>query len=398
MKRFALALAFFAACLAACSSPAPGGDAAGAGGGEEKTPLLFGIGMHIEPIGATAQLSSAQAANGPDYNNPQTFQKGVEGIEAVAAIVEAHDGKLTVQAQSPFTTAAVAAGSSVLSDLEDAGHEVGLHFHEDAHLGAAGNDLPVDRWCEVMREEVDFIHEAGVERVTFWSGGNLYPHAYAAARCAGLSVNGDWKNPETQGQPAELAGSSPWRPAGGTDGVDVSAFATHDPEGAIVFVPDGRAERGGFGPETRDAAGADEAYFAYLEQSLIEAIQGVDEGKVNVFHFVIHPGEYRGDPDNQYAIIDRFLTEVVDPYVAEGLLEWATMTEMAEAFESWEVEHPGEDPRAGAAAVSAPPPASTPTAPATKPLRPVAETTRSTDGARPRGASADVFDKHIGKD
>jgi hypothetical protein len=68
-------------------------------------------------------------------------------------------------------------------------------------------------------------------------------------------------------------------------------------------VPDGRAERG-LRPETRDAAGADEAYFAYLEQSPSRPSRAWM--KVNVFHFVIHPGEYRGDPDNQYAIIDRF--------------------------------------------------------------------------------------------
>lgn len=344
------------------SARTPG--AAAPGQSTETQPLLFGIGMHIEPLGATAQMGSQPAAAGGDYNNAATFAKGVESIQAVVDIVQAHDGRLTIQAQSPFTTTAIKTDSTVLSDWEDAGNEVGLHFHEDAHLGKGGNTLPAGRWCEAMREEVDLLHEAGVDVVDYWSGGNLYPQLFEAAACAGLSVNGDWKNPSTQETPSELLGASPWRPSGGTDGLDVAVFAGHDPEGAVVFVPDGRSERGNFPSAARDEGG--EAYFAYLEESLLAAIQGVEPGGVNVFHFTIHPGEFRGDPADQFAIIDRFLAEVVDPLVAAGEVRWATLSEMAAAFEEWEADHPGEDPRAGAADVAGGATA-TPAAPTTGP-------------------------------
>jgi hypothetical protein len=61
--------------------------------------------------------------------------------------------------------------------------------------------------------------------------------------------------------------------------------------------------------------------------------------RVNVYHFTVHPGEF--DP----ALVDRFLTDVVDPLVAQGRVRWATFSEMTDAFIEWEREHPGVDPR-----------------------------------------------------
>ena len=40
-----------------------------------------------------------------------------------------------------------------------------------------------------------------------------------------------------------------------------------------------------------------------------------------------------------------FLDDVIDPLVASGRVQWATFTQMADAFEAWEADHPGVDPR-----------------------------------------------------
>lgn len=346
--------------LAACSpvdEPRTGGDAT-AGPAPEETPLLFGIGMHIEPVGATAQMAGSPGASA-GYNTAQAFARAVEDIQTVVDIVEAHDGRLTIQSQSPFTTTAAREGSTALADWEEAGHEIGLHFHEDAHLGKETASLPVERWCEVMREEVGFLREAGVDEVAYWSGGNLYPDVLEAAECAGLSVNSDWKNPATQETAPELAGTVPWRPSGGTDGTEVTAFATHDPDGPIVFLPEGAYDRTDYASGRREMT--DEEYFAYLEASLLSSIEAAGAGKVNVFHFTVHPGEFRGNAGEPFGVIERFLAEVVDPLVAEGKVEWATFSGMAAAFEEWEAANPGEDPRAGQgepASPAAAPPAS----------------------------------------
>ncbi len=320
--------------------------------------LLFGMGVHVEPFGVTAQGILGNARN--DYADPRFLRRQSSDLRSLAEVVAAHGGRLTVQAQSPFTTALLDNGDPLLADLAAAGHEIGLHFHEDAHLGENSESLPPETWCAVMQEEIDLLKQAsGLERIRYWSGGNLYPRLYQAAVCADLDVNSDWKNPSTQSTDQALIGVHPWRPAGGTDGRDVSLFASHDPQGPVIFLPEGQYDREDFASMRRDEnAGGAEAYFQYLTESLYASLEAAEAGKVNVFHFTVHPGEYRGGPDDPpFEVIDRFLTEVVDPLVAEGRIQWATYSEMADAYADWEAAHPGEDPRAAAPAAAAVEPA-----------------------------------------
>ena len=301
----------------------------------ESAVLLFSIGMHIEPMGETAQGYRGGKA---DYHQPQFFERHVQDILAITQIVEAHGGRMTIQAQSPFTSVAIETGDSILADLAARGHELALHFHEDAHLGKNSTSRTVQEWCDVMKQEMSLITQAsGVTDIRYWSGGNLYPDLFEAAACAGLDVNSDWKNPETQSTDLSLVGVTPWRPAGGTDGTDFALFTQHDPDSAVVFLPEGQYDKSNFASMRRsDEAGGDEAYFEYLKESLYTSLEAVQAGKVNVFHFTIHPGEFRGDPQHPFAVIEKFLTEVVDPLVASGQVQWATFSEMADAYAAWE--------------------------------------------------------------
>jgi hypothetical protein len=271
----------------------------------------------------------------------------VQDIKTVADIVTAHAGRMTVQAQSPFTDVAIASKNTILADLAASGNEIALHFHEDAHLGKNPSALTVEQWCSVLKEEIALVKQAsGVDEIRYWSGGNLYPDVYKAAACAGLSINSDWKNPQTQTTDLSLVGLHPWQPEGGTDGSDFSKFATHDPNGMITFLPEGLYNRNDFASMRRsDAAGGDEAYFEYLKKSLLDSLAAAEAGKVNVFHFTVHPGEFRGDPQHPFAVIDKFLGEVVDPLVASGKVQWATFGQMADAYTAWEAAHPGQDMR-----------------------------------------------------
>jgi hypothetical protein len=303
--------------------------------------LLFGVGMHIEPLGTTHQGFSS---NKGDYAQPAYFKRGIEDIQAVASIVAAHGGRMTIQAQSPFTDAALANKSAILKDLAAAGHEIGLHFHEDAHLGRNSSAIGMDRWCAVMKEEIDLIRQAsGVSSVSYWSGGNLYLHLFDAAACAGLAVNSDWKSPQTQTTDLSLMGVNPWRPAGGTDGADFTRFAAHNPSGKIVFLPEGLFNREDFASMRRsEDAGGDELYFEYLKQSLMDSLAAAQAGKVNVFHFTVHPGEFRGNSSHPFLVIDQFLKEVVDPLAKQGKIKWATFSQMATTYTTWEQTHPGQ--------------------------------------------------------
>ncbi|MFA6130949.1 MAG: hypothetical protein WC730_01665 [Patescibacteria group bacterium] len=323
----------------------------------EEPVLLFTIGMHVEPFGVEIsdlvpeeyqKESDSESSIGISYQNAEVFQKGLEDIERVLEILESHDGRMTIQVQSPFTTTALGkrATQHLLGDWESRGHEIGLHFHEYSHLGVYANRLSSAIWCAVMKEEIDVIEALGVDHVRYWSGGNLYPDLLAVATCAGLEVNSDWKNPLLQETNLTMFGLSPWRPSGGSEGNDTSVFEVHDPEGDIIYLPEGDYDRKDAAASRRsEVAGGDEAYFDFLKDSLENSLANLEEDRVNVFHFTVHAGEFKDDETGDFDVIEQFLTEVIDPYVAEGKIEWATYSEMADAFEEWEETHPGVDPR-----------------------------------------------------
>lgn len=350
---FALSLAL-AGCMLFAPGPARGD---GSGGGSSEGVLLFGLGMHVEPMGSrVSPIALAAGATQtptdprrPDYRDRAYFQADVRDLRALAGILERHGGRMTVQVQSPFTTVAAESGETLLTDLEARGHEVALHFHEQAHLGSAPEALPVSLWAAVMAEEIGFIRDAGVTGpIRYWSGGNLYPGLLEAAAGAGLSVNSDWKNPGTQSTPEGLLGVHPWRPAGSTDGIDVALFAAHDPGRAVVFLPNGAIDGDEWARKREiEAAGGEEAWLEVLKQGLLDSLAAAGTDRVSAYHLTLHPNEFRGAPGRPYEMIDRFLTEVVDALVAAGKVRWATHSEVADAYVAWEASHPGVDPRGG---------------------------------------------------
>jgi len=320
-------------------------------------PLLFCVGVHVEPLGAQPSALIGDDARrlplrpGPDYNREQFFRRHVADLQALAAIVETHGGKMTVQVQTPFTSMCVKTGERILAGFEKRGHEVALHLHEDAHLGRNGGSLPAGTWTAVMKEEMECIKKAGATRVRYWSGGNLYPKVLDAAAAAGLEVQSDHKNPRVQRTFPELLSVHPWRPAGGPTADDIAAFAKHDPAGKIIYLPDGIFTRTDFNSMRRsEFAGSEGKYFDFLADSLRASLKVARNDRVNVFHITVHAGEFRGGPDAEkpFSVIDGWLTDAVDPLVKAGKVKWATFSDMADAFRAWEKKNPGVDPRATA--------------------------------------------------
>ena len=309
--------------------------------------LFVGIGIHIEPF-------DGQKPGKGSYSDPAFFNHHVEDIRTLARIVERYGAKLTVQAQTPFTLVAIRSGETLFADLEASGHEIGLHFHEDAHLGANPEVQSVQTWAAAMTQEISYLKLAGATEVRYWSGGNLYPGILDAAAIAGLDVMSDWKNPHLQQTNELVVGVNPWRPSAGPNEQSLVAFAKHDPQGKIIYLPDGSYDPAGFAAKRQmTQTGGDQAYFDYLAESLNRSLEAAQPDRVNVFHITIHPGEFRGDPAKPYAIVDRFLADVVNPLVRVGRIHWATSSEMADAFSEWENSHPGADPRTAAGTATA---------------------------------------------
>ena len=325
--------------------PAAGADTEQGAGGT----LLIGIGVQIEAYGAVPSklvpgATPVPTTNGLDYNNRQLFNEHSRLIRLLAAVVEKHGGGLTVQAQTPFTQVAADTGSTIFLDLQAHGHEIGLHFSEDAHLGANSESLPVNTWAEVMQAEIDVLEQTGVTTpIRYWSGGNLYPGILKAANRVGLDVMSDYRHPRTGQTSALVLGVNPWRPSAGPGGKGLAAFARNDPDGKVVYLPDGKYRRVDY--VSRRAQVGDNAYFQYLTGELQNSLNHAGAGKVNVFHVTIRPGEFVGARDRAYALLDQWLTTVVDPLVKSGKLRWATFSEMADAYRAWELDNPNVDPR-----------------------------------------------------
>ena len=287
--------------------------------GSTTTPLYFGIGVHIEP----------QAT----YMDDVTYQRDRERLRGLAEIVAEHGGVLTIQTQTPFDDKAQQLGDTIFADLAAQGHEIALHFHEDAHIPDADN-RPVEEWVTTLEEEIDLIEGLSGAEVCTWSGGNVYDHLYEAAEAVGLEVNINYKNPQTQQSDERFTILTPWRPAGATS---MEERTTHDPGGAVIYIPSGVFPAHCDKLEAFPRPYCHEA-FDYVTVALRNSLDAVTEGKVNAFYGTLHPSDFfgPGTDEDKLQVWDEWLTAVVDPLVADGRIQWATMSDIADAFIAWE--------------------------------------------------------------
>lgn len=289
------------------------------GVGSPTAPLYFTIGVHIEPQ--------------REYLEEQRYRLDRERLVRLAALVERHGGKLTIQAQSPFAEKAARLNDTLFSDLAAHGHEIALHFHEDFHIPNA-NRQPVNRWIAAFRREMGLIERLSGRPVFTWSGGNLYPHVFEAAAAVGLEININYKNPNTQQIDPRFLVLTPWRPAGAET---VEQWTTHDPNGPIIYVPSGVYPAHCSKAEAFPRPYNYEA-FDYVTVALRNSLEAVAEGRVNAFIATLHPGDFLdpSDDERDLQVWEEWLTRIVDLLVASGRVRWATVDEIAEAFVNWE--------------------------------------------------------------
>jgi hypothetical protein len=324
-RRFACALIAIA-CVASTTSATTTAAAAPAG------VLLVELGVHVEPMGlVNGQVVSTRGS----YDNETYFRQHAAYLRSLAAIVERHGGRITFQVQSPFTDSCVKFGDNVIGELRARGHEIALHFHEDAHLGRSADTLAVQRWIDVMQAQVDKIRALDVDRVRMWSGGNLYPHILEAAQAVGLDVMSDWKNPKTQTGDPRLQVTTPWRPGGSPNGTDLAAFVMNDPSGKIVYLPTGNIEpKAVHEEEIESSSDPATALQEYWTDGLSASLSSVasSPAATHVFHITLHPGELQSRGYGGETTLDTWLREEIDPLVVSGKVQWATYSQMADAY------------------------------------------------------------------
>ena len=293
--------------------------------------LLVGVGVHVEPVG----LSNGRILTGKNsYADEQLFRRHAGYLRSLASIVERHGGRLTVQVQSPFIDYA-AVYDNVVQELAARGHEIALHFHEDAHLGRNADAQAPTRWTEAVNGQIAKIQALGVERVRMWSGANLYSHLLEVSKSVGLDVKADWKNPKTQTADVRFNVTTPWRPAGSPTEEDLTTFLRHDPRGALVFLPSGVMDPYSMhDEEIKASVDPPRALQAYWTDGLSVSLGSAGQNPLatHVFHLTLHPGELQQNNLGGDATLDDWLTDEIDPLLFAGKVKWATFSQMADTY------------------------------------------------------------------
>lgn len=276
--------------------------------------LDFAVEVHVEPH---VQYATAEAF----------YARGRADLVDMGALFAARRARLTVEVQPPFTDVAQARGDDVLADLVALGHEVGVHFHEEAHLGPAANSRPVGDWTAVLGELRAQAEALSGSDVTAWSGGNVYGGALAASAAAGLAVKSGFKDPATQRTAAAAVTVTPYFP--GAWGSADALLVPGDGSG-VLFVPTGVFPLHCTGPGSLDDP-VSPAPFDFLTRALAASLDAATPLAAQAMSVVWHANGFRVDRTRQIALWARYLDEVLQPLVDAGVLRYATLREIAAA-------------------------------------------------------------------
>jgi hypothetical protein len=289
--------------------------------GSIDSPLFFTVVVHIEPA--------------EWYSQEEHYSRDATRLRRFARMVAAHGGKMTIQTQPPFLETDERLADQFHQEMIESGNEIALHFHEDVYVGKDSDNLPVETYVDEMTKLKESIERVSNVSISNWSGANTYVSIWDAASQVGFHVNTNYKNRYSQTSAPGFAVVNPWRPAGAEN---QDARIAHDPDGPIIYIPSGVYPIHCTRLEAVPRPYGYEA-FDYVTRALRASLQVAAADKVNTFYVTIHPGDFLAEEDDEqdFMVWDAWFTEIIDPLVQSGFLKWATIAEMAEAYEAWEM-------------------------------------------------------------
>jgi len=315
-------------------------------------PVHFNVLIHIEDPRLITQ-------------QPAYFWEKTTVFTELARTLHEHGGFLTIQPEEDWPMASLKYAPATLSDLAAMyGVVYSTHTHGPACVDADGrlrsnqdcNDCRACPGWTTIETDMDpttpeyvgnlreLISEVSGTDVSDHNGNWHYDNASALAG-VGISTMTAFKDHNTQATFDALF-TNPWRPTACDAIEEPETFFVHDPETDVIFVP-------GWGQAiTRHPGRIHERLAGMLSQVLYHA----DPNRVNTFYIVTHVDHYRADGDEAYIDVDpatgeitlgegflrdlgyweETLTELIDPLVAEGYLEWTSLPDIGDLFVQWE--------------------------------------------------------------
>lgn len=299
------------------------------------SPLMLTVTVHLE-------------------NHPPYDLAWADGLRAFATAFEAHGARLTLEPRQEVLMGTSDA-RSVLVELEGHGHSVGSHAATGSAAGLteegfaailtmrrASLDAVVDQVDHVsgICSTLDFVTAASAAGFTYTTGATAAcltamapadrPAGYTSFACPMPTSPGCHT-----GYPTDVAARiRPWR------ALDAAHWLTDDPHGVLVVLPgsgtlpclEEEAQSSGALPSNCVLDAADQAR---ATADLDDAIAHLDPQRPNTFYWVW--GNF--DPSNvDYDALDAVL-DAIDVRIAAGTVQWATASEMYQAFVAWEATH-----------------------------------------------------------
>ncbi len=318
-------------CLAEQQTTMPSRGQTQAGSEQQHPRLYLGLMVHLE--------------GWDDERDQERFERHAQLVREYADLFEQYNAKLTLESKE-LTNGAIRWGDNILLEMEQRGHGIGVH----ADIGGSRNYDCAQFTADLRKERIqleslgvtvrhvsgntshcDWVRatiEAGYEFTTGTVAYNVMslpmderPEAYR-----------DCPTPSKCHQvfPPELEDRlHPWRTSDGLNWLE------HDPAGQLVILAsDGGLKcfqdelEGGVTSECEFNLGDIEA----IEDQLELALSLADPDQVNFIYLSWSLG----------GVLDKDLLELwlqsLEPYLAEGWVQWATLPEIYDAYLAWELE------------------------------------------------------------
>ncbi len=290
------------------------------------------------------------------------FKEQTAIFSELARIIHQHGGFLTIQPEQDWPQAAEEGfHPGLLAELAQnynvvySNHTHGPNCIDPQGVPRSSNDCNTNQGWEKAITNDDIVSYAQNMRQLFESAsgipvtdhnGNFDFPATSRFAEAGIQTLSGFKDRTTQSSYDYLY-NNPWRPGQVNALRDIAGFLTHDPATQIVYIP-------GWGQAlTRHPQRVTER----IRPMLSQFIRFADDQRVNSFYVITHVGHFysrTGDPNYMHYneasgqveysqefldhlnAWDQMLTEVIDPLVAQGYLQWTSFAEIGELYEAWE--------------------------------------------------------------
>jgi hypothetical protein len=299
--------------------------------------------------------------------NEELFQQKTAVFRELARILSNHDGFLTIQPEQDWPMASQRFDPHLLADfVEEYGVVYSTHTH-GPHCTDADGILRSHADCNANRDNPNWDQSISPDEYPYVTEyvGSLKD---LLSRLSGSDVtdhNGNWefdqanrfaevpmatwsayKNRHDQ-RTFDVLINNPWRPTETDVNADVDSFLTHDPNAHMIYIP-------GFG---QAISRHPERYLSRIGPMLSQFIYHADLERVNTFYVVLHVDHYysrQGASDyisfdsntreigysaefeQHLADFEAVLSELIDPLVEEGYVQWTSLPEIGELFEEWE--------------------------------------------------------------